>query len=368
MKITALKDNLLMGVSAVQKAVSTKNTLPILTCIKIEAKNNMLYFFGTDLEIGIQIHVPAEVIFEGVTVVPAKHFTEIVRKLPSSLITLHLASENELSIQYENSQLTLMTLSSADFPALPEVSGDYEVHIQAALFKQMVKQTAFSAGTDEGRPLFTGILCETENDKIRMIATDTHRLALRQGVTKSQPEEGSQSFIIPSKMLSEIARLIYDEEEICHLSLTKNTCVFTISNIVVICRLLEGQFPNYRQVIPSQYKSKVTVKTKSILEAVERISLFTVGSDNSNTIQLSINDTIMIISSQSEVGQGYEQLAVENEGESVIISFNARYLLDALKTIESEKAIIEFTGPLSPCIMRPIESENLFYLILPVRT
>lgn len=367
MKITALKDNLLMGVSAVQKAVSTKNTLPILTCIKIEAKNNMLYFFGTDLEMGIQIHVPAEVIFEGVTVVPARHFIEIVRKLPSSLITLHLTGENELSIQYENSQLTLRTLSSADFPALPEVLGDYEIHIQASLFKQMIKQTAFSAGTDEGRPLFTGILFETENDKIRMIATDTHRLALRQGVPKSQPES-PQSFIIPAKMLSEIARLIYDEEEICRLSLTKNVCVFTISNIVIICRLLDGQFPNYRQVIPNQYKSKVEVKTKSILEAVERISLFTIGSDNSNTIQLSINDTIMTISSQSELGQGYEQLPVENEGEAVIISFNARYLLDAFKTVEAEKVVIEFTGPLSPCIMRPGESENLFYLILPVRT
>lgn len=350
-----------------QKAVSTKNTLPILTCIKIEAKENKVYFFGTDLEIGIQIHVPAEVIFEGVAIVPARHFTELVRKLPSTSITLQQMSESELSIQYENSQLTLRTLAAANFPALPEVKGEYEVLMKAALFKQMVKQTAFAAGTDEGRPLFTGILCEAEQDKIRMIATDTHRLALRQGVQQNNWEK-AQSFIIPAKMLSEIARLIYDEEEICRLALTKNMCIFTIANMIIVCRLLEGQFPNYRQVIPSQYKSKVTVKTKSILDAVERIALFTAGSDNSNTVQLKLNEENMTVFSQSELGQGYEQLSVEQEGEDVNISFNARYLLDVFRTVDAEKVSLEFTGPLSPCVLRPVESENLLYLVLPVRT
>jgi len=367
MKITATKDNLLFGVTAVQKAVSTKNPLPILSCIRLEARENMLYFSATDLEIGIQCYVPVEVIREGVAVIPARHFSEIVRKLPDSMITLNKVSESELIIEYDDSQLTLKILTADEFPDIPDVMGDHQIQVKASILKQMIRQTVFAAGSDEGRPLFTGILCECQDDKIRLVATDTHRLALRQGTILNTIKE-QLSFIVPGKMMAELARLMYEEEETCVISVTKNLVSFKVSNIRIICRLLEGQFPNYKQVIPVQYNLKIKAKTKRMQEAIERISLFTMLNDSSNTISIQIKENTMVVSSQSEMGQGYEQLYVEGEGEPVGISFNARYLLDVLKIMEAEEVAVEFTGSLSPCIVRPAESENFIYLLLPVRT
>lgn len=367
MKITATKENLLLGVSAVQKAVSAKNTLPILSGIRLEAKDNVLYFAATDLEIGIQCDVPVEVIKEGVAVVPARHFSEITRRLPDGAITLEQISQYELEISYEESQLVLKIMAGDDFPAIPKVIGEQQLEINAAIMKQMIRQTVFATGTDEGRPLFTGILCECAEDKIRLIATDTHRLALRQGTILNKIEKNT-SFIIPGKIMAELARLIYDETETCHIGISKNLVSFQVANIKIICRLLDGQFPNYRQVIPTQYNLKVRVKTKKMQEAVERISLFTVLNDVSNTIKFQLKENTMIISSQSELGQGYEQIFMEGEGEAVNISFNARYLLDVLKIVEADEVELELSGALSPCIVRPAESDNFLYLLLPVRT
>ncbi|MGI6588006.1 MAG: DNA polymerase III subunit beta [Peptococcia bacterium] len=366
MKITATKENLLFGVSAVQKAVSNKTTLPILTCIKLEVQNEKLYFSATDLEIGIQCYVPVEVIEEGITIIPAKYFTEIVRKLPNSLITLETINDNELVIKYEKSQLNIKTLSADDFPKLPNVDDGDKLQISAAELKQMIKQIVFACSIDERRPLFTGVLCEIENEQLRMVSTDTHRLALKQGKLKKGVQK-SRSFIIPAKILSELGRLIQNEEDICYFNISKNLATFMIDNILVICRLLEGQFPNYRQVIPTQYNLKIKTKTDLLSKAVERISLFSLNSDT-NTIQIKIENNLMTIFSQSELGQGYEQIAIENEGEPVEIAFNFRYLLDVFKVLDEEFLTIEFTGSLSPGIVRPVDNDNFLYLILPVRS
>ncbi|MCR4440566.1 MAG: DNA polymerase III subunit beta [Peptococcaceae bacterium] len=367
MKITATKENLLFGVSAVQKAVSTKTTLPILSCIRIEARENSLYFSATDLEIGIECHVPVEVIEEGIVIVPAKHFSEIIRKLPESPIKMMQENENLLTITYEESQLVLKTFSDSDFPSIPDVKGEQEIIIKSACFKQMIRQTVFSAGTDEIKLIFSGVLFEGEGDVLRMISTDTHRLALRQGKILNNIEL-MESFIIPAKILIELARLIHDEDETCYITVTKNLACFKTANIRIITRLLEGQFPNYRQVIPTNYSAKIKASNKRFSDAVERISLFTLLQDTSNTINISIENNTMIISSQSEIGQGYEQIAVEKEGEPVNISFNARYLLDVFKVIEEDTVSLDFTGPLSPCIVRPVDNESFIYLLLPVRT
>ncbi len=367
MKFTATKDNLSFAVTAVQKAVSTKSSLAVLTCIKIEAQGNMLYFSATDLEMGIQCNTPADVSEEGVIIVPARYFAEIVKKLPDSLITIYLANDNKLIINFDQSQLTLNTLPPDDFPNIPDFKGENVIEVNSAILKKMIRQTVFAAGVDEFRPLFTGILCEVKDNILRMIATDTHRLALRQGTPQKNPDE-DVSFIVPAKMLSEVARLIYEDDETCYICLYKNLVSFTIANIRIICRLLDGQFPDYKQVIPVQYKTKALIKVKNLQNALDRVSLFTMSNDNSNTIHINVENNLITASSQSELGQGYEQLNIETEGIPVMISFNARYLLDVFKILESETATIEFTGPLSPCIIRPTENDNFLYLVLPVRS
>lgn len=366
MKITATKDNLLFGTSAVQKAVSAKSALPVLSCIKIEAKENQLYFSATDLEIGIQCHIPAEVLEEGIAIVPARHFAEIVRRLPDTAIELQLTGDNELLIKYEESQLSIRGMAN-DFPEMPEVLEGQELQINAAVLRQMIKQTTFAAGADEGRPLFTGVLCEFEKQTLRMISTDTHRLALRQGELENIIEKEG-ACIVPAKILNELARLIQEDEENCLIHVARNLVSFKVANILIISRLLEGQFPNYRQVIPEKYSSKIRSRSRRFQEAVERISLFTALNDNSNTLHIKIEQSNMLISSQSEIGNGYEQLTIESEGDAVNIAFNAKYLLDAFKAMDAETISLEFTGPLSPCIIRPAESDNFLCLLLPVRT
>ncbi|MDX9873066.1 MAG: DNA polymerase III subunit beta [Clostridia bacterium] len=366
MRITATKDNLLFGVSAVQKAVAAKSTLPILSCIKIEARGNLLYFTATDLEIGIQCYIPVEVLQEGIAIVPARHFSELVRRLPDTPIEIQLSTDNEVLIKYEDSQLSIKAVAN-DFPEMPEVLEGQELQVKAEVFKQMIRQTTFAAGADEGRPLFTGVLCEYEKEKIRLISTDTHRLALREGEMENKAEQGG-SCIIPAKILNELARLIQEEEEICQIRVTRNLISFKVTNILIISRLLEGQFPNYRQVIPEKYNSKIKAKSRRFQDAVERISLFTALNDNSNTLHIKIEESTMLVSSQSEIGNGYEQLNIESEGEAVHIAFNAKYLLDAFKVMDAEIISLEFTGPLSPCIIRPAESDNFLCLLLPVRT
>jgi DNA polymerase-3 subunit beta len=365
MKITATKENLLFGVSAVQRAVNTKNTLAILTCIKIEAKEDYLYFTATDLEVGIQCKIPAEVIVEGITVVPARYFTEIVRKLPDSVITMELIKDNQLIISYENSELNLKTMAAEEFPKLPEVEGEHQLTIEAAKIKQMVKQIVFACSTDENRPLFTGVLCEIDNNEIRMISTDTHRLALKRDSLQNK-QKNKFNFIVPSKILAEMARLIQDEEGLCEINIAKNLATFTIDNIQIVCRLFDGQFPNYQQVIPSQYTLKIRTGTKALQEAVERISLFSLD-NSSNTINLEIEKNSLKLFSQSELGQGHEQILINTEGDPVKIAFNYRYLLDVFRVIDDEELTIEFTGPLSPGIIRPVQSDTFLYLVLPVR-
>ncbi|MDD2401900.1 MAG: DNA polymerase III subunit beta [Clostridia bacterium] len=366
MKLLATKENLLFGVSAVQKAVSSKNVKPILTCIKIDAHNGLLYFYATDLEIGIQCYVPVEIIEEGSTVIPAKYLLEIVRKLPDSQITLETTTNNELEIKYEQSQLNLKSYYSNEFPNFSKTDNNYELSISTSLFKQMIKQVVFACGTDDNKPFFMGVLCEVENNNLKMISTDTHRLALKQCEIQNISEEAI-SFIVPSKILSELARLMQDENEICNIKISKNVATFTVANILLVCRLLDGQFPNYTQVIPTEYTLKIKAKTKILNKSVERISLFT-ENDNSSNIKISVQNNNMIISSQSELGNGYEKIDIDVEGEPVDIFFNYNYLLDVFKVIEDEYLTIEFTGPLSPGIVRSYENNNFIYLILPVRS
>ncbi len=367
MKITATKENLLTGVSAVQKAVSSKTTMPILACLRLEARGSYLYFTATDLEMAIQCHVPVELVTEGIAVVPARHFSEIVRKLPDTEIEIKMGKDNELLISYEESELSIKTQPADEFPNMPEISAYKEIKVKGGVLRQMIRQTIFAAGTDEGRPLFTGVLFEYDNVNIRLIATDTHRLALRQG-SMENTAEGANSCIIPAKILAELGRLIRDEEEICNICITKNLISCKIENILIVSRLLEGQFPNYKQVIPNKYNMRLCVANKKLQEAVERIALFATVNDTSNTVNLKTEDTKMTISSKSEIGHGYEQLSIESEGEDIDISFNARYLLDAFKVMDAETISLEFNGPLSPCILRPLSSDNYICLLLPVRT
>jgi DNA polymerase-3 subunit beta len=366
MKIFCSKDALLSGVNAVQRAVSSKNTLPILQGILIKAEQQTLQFAVTDLEMGIRCEVPAHVIEEGAMVVPAKLFTEVVRKLPDTKIILE-ERDKSITICYYQSEIILNGYDPEEFPLLPDLLDPLSFTLTITLFKNMIRQTIFSCAIEENRPVFTGTLLQIEDSSIRVVATDTHRLAYSIAEIQN-PEKLNFSGIIPAKTLSEIYRLLRDEDEVLIINFSNNQIVFQSGSIYLVSRLIEGQFPNYKQVIPQTCETKVNLSVRSFLEAVERASLLSRDKGGANIIKINVKENELRIDQTSEFGQISEQIDIVMEGKNVMIAFNTKFLIDALKVIDSEQIIFELSGPFSPGVMRPLDNPNYLYLVLPVRT
>lgn len=366
MKIFCSKDILLSGVNTVQRAVSNKSTLPVLQGILLQAEEQTLSFTATDLEIAIHCEVPAEIENEGSAVVPARLFTDIVRKLPDTVISLEL-NDDVLTISYLQSVITLKNYDPRDFPSLPDLKETESFTLPTALFKDMVRQTVFACAAEETRPIFTGVLLNIEDRTIRLVATDTHRLAYRVAVIPDQ-EELHFSGLIPAKAMTEINKLIRDDDEILHISCNNSQISFQFGSVYVISRLIDGQFPNYNQVIPHNCETKIVLAVKSLWESVERASLIARDNNSASIIRLSINDQILTIDKTTEIGNIKEQIDITKEGQDIAISFNTKFLLDVLKIIDCEEIEVEFSGSYSPGVIRIVDNPDYLYLLLPVRT
>ncbi len=355
---------LMHGISIVQKSVSTKTTLPILKGIFVEASTNKLRLIGTDLEIGIESSVEAEVIEEGSVVVDARLFGEIIRKLPDADIEFTLLEGNHLKIQCENSEFNILSLSAADFPELPVIEEEEAYQIPQELFRNMIKQTVFSTSQDESRPILTGVLMEIEKDLLNMVALDGYRLALRKGRIDASY---NYKVVIPAKTLNEVSRIMnLDDEEPIHIVITENHTLFTIGNTRLISRLLEGEFINYKQILPKEHKSRVKISTRNLLNSIERASLLAKEGKN-NLVKFIIKDEVMIITSNSELGKVHEEIPIALEGADLEIAFNSKYFIEALKVIDDEDVYLDFTTNISPGILKPVSNDNYVYLVLPVR-
>lgn len=367
MKIVCSKENLLSGVQVVQRAVSSKNPLPILSGILIQTHEKGLKLAATDLEIGIECIIPVTVIEAGEVVLPAKYFSEIVRKLPDVKIEIETNQENNSTIiKYAQSEFNINGFSAAEFPMLPQIEGIYNYHVKADLLKNMIRQVIFATSNDENRPIFTGVLFELEEQELKLVTTDTHRLAFRRASLNNSNDQGCQ-FIIPGKTLNELSRIISSEEENISINFNESQVLFESSNISLVSRLIEGQYPNYRQVIPSGHTSVIRIKTRELQESVERASLL--ADIGNNVIKIQVEQEKMVINSTAvEIGRVHEEIAIYLEGEVTNISFNARYLMDVLKVVDAEEINIELTGSLSPGIIKPVSNDNYLYLLLPVRT
>jgi len=375
MHFNCSKDDLVYGVQVVSRAVSSKNTLPIISGILLKVANNKLILSATDAEIAIECSIDVEAIEEGSLVVPGKYFTEMVKKLPNGLINLKKTDNFGLIITYEQSELTINGFPDDEFPALPQIyHNDYlQGQFNQGMLKKMIKQTAIAASTDESRPVFTGTLLEILDNKVTMVTTDTHRLALRRGYWQGNTQDEKISVIIPTKTMVEISRIISEEDETVNFIFDQNQVCFSFGSINFFSRVIEGQYPSYNQVIPDvkRCKSRIRIKTRKLLEITERASLLVRDElkEKISLIKLNFHDDTLEISSYSpEVGKIYEEMTVFLEGEPTEINFNSRYLIDALKSVEAEEIYMELTGSLSPGIIRTVENDDYIYLILPVRT
>ncbi|MGI5902374.1 MAG: DNA polymerase III subunit beta [Desulfitobacteriia bacterium] len=364
MKILCTKEDLLKGVNTVQRAISSKSTLPILQGIRLHTENNLLWFEATDLEIGIRCSLPLEIEEQGAVVLPARLFSEIVRKLPDTPIRIESKDRN-VEILYDNSNFIINGYDPEEYPEIAEIASPENIEISSSLFTNMIRKTVFACATEETRPVFTGVLLHIEKEKISLVSTDTHRLAFYKAVIPGNEKEFKG--IIPSKTMQEVLRLL-DEDQILNIQYNEGRIIFKFDSIQILTRLIEGQFPSYKQVIPQTCHTKLVVNSRNLLDTVERASLLSRDDYlKTNTVRFAIDNSMLNINQHSEMGKISEQINIEQEGEGVEISFNAKYITDVLKVIEAENVTMETSGAFNPCVFRPENEEDYLYLVLPLR-
>lgn len=368
MKFICEKENLLLGLNAVSRTSVGRTTTPILEGILLTLKNNQLIMTTNDLEIGMEYIIDnCDSIEEGSTVVDCKMFGEIIRKLPNSSITISINDKNLLVIECEGSIYKLSTMNAEEFPVLPNVNIEKSIHISQRMLKDMIKKTIFAVSSEENRPIFTGCLFEIKNNNLCVVAVDGFRLALRKIM---MTYEGDFSAIIPGKYLNEIIKNLQDNDEVIDIGIAKNQALFELKNCKIVTRLLEGEFLNYKNVIPEEKETRIKISKSALQGAVERASIFSITASEKEKkypIKMFVSLGSVIISCSSQVGDAKEEVLVETEGKELEIGFNPKYLLDALKVIEDEEIYMDFGTNISPCVIRPIADEKYTYMVLPVR-
>lgn len=365
MKFKCQQNLLSNAINMVSKAVSSKTTLPILSGIYFEAKDGSIKVIGNDLNLSIETAIPAEIIESGSIVIPARLFSELIRKLPNDLITFDINDNCVVDITCGDSNFKIVGLPGNEYPELPVIDEYNSFLIDRELFANMIRQTSFAISQDESRPILTGALLEIENGKFNMVAIDGFRMAIKKAIVKT---ELSRKAVVPGRTLNEINKLLSSAEGKgdLRISFDDKQVLFSTPELKVYSRLLAGEFINYNQILPNEYKSLVITDTDQFLTAIDRS--FLMARENKNVaIKLEIKDDIIKISSNSEMGSSMEKVHIKLEGHDLEIGFNPKYLMDALKIIDSESIKLEFVNNVSPCIVRPQDNDNYTYLVLPCR-
>ncbi len=368
MKVVCEKEKILKGINSVMNGVSTKTTMPILEGILLQTNDKELKLTTNDLEIGIEYILEARIEEEGSIVVNATMFSEIIRKLPSKEITFTLNDNQLLEIECEGSLYKLATMNPDDFPELPTINVDNSIEIEQTVLKNMIRKTIFAVSTEENRPIFTGCLFEVNDNKLNVVAVDGYRLAIKSNKITSK---GSFSSVIPGKTLNEVNKIITDSFDTVKIGISKNQALFEMENCKLVTRLLDGEFLKYSNAIPSSWDTRIKVNKLNIQDCFERIILISSSSiekEKKYPVRVKIEVGKVTILCANQTGDAKEELLVDTEGKELEISFNPRFLIDALRAIDDEEVYLEFGSNKSPCIIRPTTDEgDYIYMILPIK-
>ena len=363
MKLVFTKSNLNKAVGIVMKAVPTRTTMNILECILIDATTNEIKFTGNDMELGIETIVEGEIIEKGKIAIDAKLFSEIVRKLPDNDITLTTDSNNKALITCEKSKFNIAGKSGDDFAYLPVIERSEGIEISQFTLKEVIRQTIFSIAANENNKMMTGELFEVKGDMLRVVSLDGHRISIRKIELKE--EYSDIKVVVPGKTLIEISKILSGEtEDEVSIFFTKNHIVFEFDDTVVVSRLIEGEYFRIDQMLSSDYETKIQVNKKELLDCIDRATLLVKESDKKPII-LSITDDNIELKIQSQIGSMDEEIDINKEGKDIMIGFNPRFLIDALRVIDDETVDIYLMNPKAPCFIRD-EQQSYIYLILPV--
>jgi len=367
MKFSITKESLQDLLQVVGSAVPTKSTLPILSNVLIEADKEGLTLVATDLDLSIKTRGEAEVGTPGKITVPAKRMGEIVRELPAGSTVKVSVSGTRVKMAYDNGTATILGLDPEDFPQLPQIDAERMVPLPSAALERGVRRTSYAVSSDETRQMLTGVLIQLKSGELRLVATDGHRLAKATFRGDYKGLEG-RDLIIPPKALIQVVRLAAGHAQV-NLTVSKNFAVFEVGPTTVYSRLIDGNFPNYEQVIPKSSPKKVEVGREAFMAAVRRIAIL---SDNvTRQIKLSLKpERVELSVSTADVGEGQEAIGVDYQGDELAVGYNAAYLIDALRTIDAEKLELQLNTPTSPGIMVPVnqdKDEDLLCLVMPLR-
>lgn len=365
MRISLARGELLDALNVVSKGLSSRSTLPILSGILLTANGDEVVFQSTDLEVSIRHTVSARVEDGGQAVVPGKLLSDIVRNLPEAAVTLDSASKDRMSISCGQSSFSVKVLSPEDFPRFPEVAADKTVTIPTDEVGSIVRQVSKAVSRDETRPILTGVLMNVDGPRLRMVATDSYRLSVREGTMESPSADGVE-VVVPGKAIEEVTRLAGGAEAVT-VGIAENQVIFEFGNTTFVSRRIEGTFPNYKQLISDSSETTVKVDRQELLDAVKRVSLM--AQHNAPIrMKVSVEDqTLTLSATTQDVGEAKEDLPVQAEGQDVEMAFNHAYLADGVSVANSEQVSVSMISPLKPGIIRSVEGEEYTYVLMPVR-
>ena len=370
MKIIFEKDKMIKALNSVTKAVATKTTMPILEGILIQTNNDDIKLTCYDKELGIEYIIKENNVLEqGSIVVNAIMFSEIIRKLPDTNITISINDNNLLVIECEGSVYKLATMNPDDFPQLPEINVENSIELEQNTIKDMIRKTIFAISTEENRPVFTGCLFEVKNNKLNVVAVDGFRLAWKSKVLNTKTNDFEA--VIPGRTLQEINKILADSFDLIKLGISKNQALFEIENCKIVTRLLDGEFLKYSEVIPKKWETRVRVNKNLISNCFERISLISSSSmekEKRYPVKLNVEVGKIKISCTNQTGDAKEEIFTTTEGQDLEAGFNPKFFLDVFRNIDDEEVYINFGTSISPSVIKSIEDDGDYqYMILPVR-
>ena len=373
MKLSCLQENLNRGLSVVGRAVATRTTLPITNNVLLATDEGRLRLVATNLEMAISCWIGAKIEEEGTITVPARLLTEFVSSLPSDKIDISLSPKtNTLGLKCARFEARISGIDAKDFPPIPKVDESITTKIEAEAFHQAISQVVFAAATEESRPVLTGINAQFDGDLLTLAAADGFRLAVHK-LPLETPVTQKTEAIIPARTLAELSRLMVDQEEAVEITLnpTKSQALFRLKNTELVTQLVQGTFPNYAQLIPQSYSTRIVVSMADFLRAAKTASIF--ARDGSGIVRLVVTPgseltpgKVTISARSEEIGDDLGEIDAAVEGEEAKVAFNGKYLIDVLSVLREAQVALETTNPSSPGVLRPVGTDNYIHVVMPM--
>ncbi|MEF9916959.1 MAG: DNA polymerase III subunit beta [Lachnospiraceae bacterium] len=363
MKIICTKSNLSKGVGIVSKAVPSKTTMPILECILIDASNSCIKLTANDMELGIETTIEGNIVEKGIAAIDAKIFSEIIRKLPDNEVMIETNEMDQMTIKCEKSKFNISGKDGKEFSYLPYIEKNDGIIISELTLKDVIRQTIFSIAESESNKLMSGVLFEIKENILRVVSLDGHRISIRKIELKKFYDE--KKVIVPGKTLIEISKILSGESDSeVQIYFTNNHIVFEFSNTMVVSRLLEGEYFKIDQMLSNDYETKIIINKREFYNCIDRATLLIKEGDKKPII-INISEDSAQLKIHSQIGSMDEEILIEKEGKDLMIGFNPKFLIDALRVIDDEEITLYLMNAKAPCFIKD-ENESYIYLILPV--